>query len=141
MVQPETDEERKVRLLKELEGKNIAHGSVMLSAYITSRLEVNKAIFTFSSAAIGLLVIVFKNPLSGTGIASGFYILTMILFVAAIVSTLLVYASNANLIESYIKGEREKKEKYRLKLKKMIDINYFTFGLGIVSAAILAMLQ
>ena len=57
----ETSEEREQRLLRELEGKNVAHYSVMLTAFINARVDANKAIFAFSSTGIGLLIAMGNN--------------------------------------------------------------------------------
>ncbi|MCK5160085.1 MAG: hypothetical protein KAQ99_00775, partial [Candidatus Aureabacteria bacterium] len=53
---PETDDQREKRLLKELEGKNIAYYQTLLSSWIHTRMERDKAVITLSAAAIGLLV-------------------------------------------------------------------------------------
>ena len=53
---PESDEQREKRLLKELEGKNIAYYQTLLSSWIHTRMERDKAVITLSAAAIGLLV-------------------------------------------------------------------------------------
>jgi hypothetical protein len=53
---PETEEERTQRELRELEGKNIAHYSTLLSAWIQTKMERDKTLVTLSSAAIGFLV-------------------------------------------------------------------------------------
>ncbi|MDA8663964.1 hypothetical protein N9L66_03280 [Porticoccaceae bacterium] len=53
---PETDEEREARVLRELEGKNVAYYSTMLSAWIETKMERDKTLVTLSAAGIGLLV-------------------------------------------------------------------------------------
>jgi len=53
---PETEDQRQHRVLDEVKGKNVAHYSVMLAAYINARVDANKAIFVFSSTGIGLLI-------------------------------------------------------------------------------------
>ena len=54
MTKPETDSERSSRHSRELEGKNIAHHSVLLRTVIESKLEGIKQIIAISSAGIGL---------------------------------------------------------------------------------------
>lgn len=44
------------RALRELEGKNIAHYSILLSTWIETKMERDKTLVTLSAAAIGLLV-------------------------------------------------------------------------------------
>ncbi len=53
---PELKDDREKRKLRELEGKNIAHFSVMLSAWVQTKMERDKTLVTLSSAAIGLLI-------------------------------------------------------------------------------------
>ena len=52
----ESDEDMKARKLRELEGKNIAFYSTLLSAWIQTKMERDKTLVTLSAAAIGLLV-------------------------------------------------------------------------------------
>ncbi len=54
MTAPEIDDERRSRDLRELEGKNIAHYSVVLRVVIESELDGIKQIIAISSAGIGL---------------------------------------------------------------------------------------
>jgi len=53
---PESDEEAEKRRLRELEGKNIQHYSVLLAAWIETRMERDRTLVALSAAAIGLLV-------------------------------------------------------------------------------------
>lgn len=41
---------------RELEGKNIAYYSVLVNAWIQTRMERDKTLVTLSAAAVGLLV-------------------------------------------------------------------------------------
>ncbi len=52
----ETTEQAEQRQLKELEGKNIAHYSILLNAWINIEMKRDKILVTLSVAAIGLLV-------------------------------------------------------------------------------------
>lgn len=136
MPNPESPEEARDRGLRELEGKNISHYSVILSAYITSRVDANKAIFTFASGAIGLLIAAFESPLSGTCTQSALYAISMLAFVSAVISTLFIHVSHTKAIEAYIRSENEKQRDFRL--KTWVYVNYAAFGIGVVLAAILA---
>jgi len=138
MTEPENTEEGRTRRLKELEGKNISHYSVMLSSYISSRTEANKAIFTFSSAAIGLLLATYVQSESKC-IVNAFYALSMLAFVIAVISTLFIYVSNTKSIEAYIRNKEENKRDFQL--KTWVYINYIAFSFGIVFAAIMAIFK
>lgn len=56
MPAPESEDENRNRILKEPEGKNIAHYSVLLDAWIQTRTERDKTLVTLSAAGVGLLV-------------------------------------------------------------------------------------
>lgn len=135
----ETEKERKDRILKELEGKNIAHYSVMLSSYISSRTEPNKAIFTFSIAAIGLLLASYEKLASSNCTISVLYSLSMAGFLVAVLSTLFIYVAHTKAIESYIRNESEKQRDFIL--KKWAYINYTAFGLGVTFSSVLGIFK
>ena len=136
MADPETPQENRNRCLRELEGKNISHYSVMLSAYINSRIDVNKAIFTLASAAIGFLIAAFNEPFSATSVDGVLYALSMVAFVTAVISTLFIHVSHTKAINAYIRNENEKQRDFEL--TTWIYVNYVAFGIGVLLAAILA---
>jgi hypothetical protein len=126
----ETEEERQHRLLDELKGKNIAHYSVMLAAYINARVDANKAIFAFSSTGIGLLIAI-ANRLQQLGTyIKLIYIGALTAFFVAVCSTLLVYVRNAKAIESYIRSEGNEKS-MDFKLNTWKYVNYISFAIGL----------
>ncbi|MBD3654382.1 hypothetical protein [Kangiella sp.] len=139
MTEPETSSEKRDRKLKELEGKNIAHYSVMLSSYISTRVDANKAIFTFSLAAIGLLLAAYEKPTSSACYTNIFYSLSMLAFVIAVISTLFIYVANSKAIEAYIRSKEESKRDF--KLQAWMYINYIAFGLGVLFTAVLGILN
>jgi len=101
---PETDEQKEKRLLKELEGKNIAYYQTLLSAWIHTRMERDKAVITLSMAAIGLLVTI----LTVIGISGVWQrILVICAFVGfggAIWIGLRIYELNAEHLVDSLKG-------------------------------------
>ena len=139
MVQLESPAEERSRKLKELEGKNIAHYSVMLAAYISSRVDANKAIFTFSLAAIGLLLAAYEKPSSSICSINIAFSISMLSFVIAVISTLFIHVSNTSAIEAYIRNENESSRNFQL--KSWVYINYVAFGLGVVFAAALGIIN
>jgi len=129
----ETDQQRDQRLLDELKGRNIAHYSVMLAAYINARIDANRAIFLFSSTAIGLLIAI-ANKLQSLGISIKLlYVGALAAFFVAVCSTLFVYARHAEAIESYIRGEG-KETAMDFKLNTWKHINYVSFAIGLALA-------
>src|SRR5438445_6961215 len=56
MSDPETPAEERERRLKELQGRNVAHYQVLLTAWIQTRMQHDKTLVAFSSAGIGSLL-------------------------------------------------------------------------------------
>jgi hypothetical protein len=102
----ETEEQRTQRALEELKGKNVAHYSVMLAAYINARVDANKAIFAFSSTGIGLLIAIANKLQQVNACVKIVYVGALMAFFVAACSTLLVFKSNAEAIESYVMLEQ-----------------------------------
>lgn len=127
---PETDEVRQTRLLKELEGKNIAHYSVLLSAWIQTKMERDKTLVTLSSAAIGLLITV----LTTIGVQSIYEIILFIIavcaFLTTIYSSLMIYQLNSKHLEDALRGSSETDPS----LEKYDKISIRAFILGAVFA-------
>ena len=135
----ETKGERQKRELKELEGKNIAFYSVMLGAWIQSRMERDKTLVTLSAAAIGLLVtilttvgikIVWEIPL---------YIIAVTSFSITIWTSLVIYQLNSKHLEEALRGSSEKDpslEKYdKRSIKSFIFGSIAALAIGILSAS------
>lgn len=100
----ESREEVEKRHLRELEGKNIAHYSVLLGAWIETRMERDKTLVTLSAAAIALLVIILTTvgarhiweiPLFATAVLA---------FLVTIWISLTIYQLNSQHLEAAIKG-------------------------------------
>lgn len=134
----ESKEEREKRLLKELEGKNIAHYSILLGAWIQTRMQRDKTLVTLSSAGVGLLVTLLTTVeiseqwiiyLFG-GAFSGFGL--------TIWSSLQIYQRNSKHIEDSIRGSSKddsRLEKYdKLSIRAFYVGAIFTISIGIVSS-------
>lgn len=129
---PETDEQRQQRVLDELKGKNVAHYSVMLAAFIKARVDANKAIFAFSSSGIGLLIAIASKLQPVSTCIKIVYAGALVAFFVSACSTLLVFISNAKAIESYIRSEgNEKAMDFRLNTWKYVNYVSFAFGLAL----------
>ena len=111
----------------------------MLSAYINSRSDANKAILTLSTAAIGFLFAYSSSFLKSESFIFFLFVLTTISFAVAAISSLFVFNANINAIESYIRSEKEKERDY--KLKSCNKINYWSFAAGIFLAALIVILK
>jgi hypothetical protein len=132
----ETEEQRQQRVLDELKGKNVAHYSVMLAAYINTSVDATKAIFVFSSTGIGLLIAIVAKLQQLSICVKIVYIGALVAFFAAACSTLLVYILNVKLIESHIRNKGEESMEFKLKTWKYI--NYFSFAIGLALLLVFA---
>jgi len=135
-VSPETQEERDKRMLEELKGKNVAHYSVMLAAWMQTKMEYDKTLVTLSFGGIALLVTIINL----TGPWSVWSILLFIGafggFLLTIGCALVIYERNAAHIESEIRGEHKD-----FKLKLLDKFLKYSFLCGIVCAILAATLS
>lgn len=127
------NEELKIQpLSEELKGKNVAHYSVMLAAYINARVDANKAIFAFSSTGIGLLIAIASKQQQLSVCVKLVYVGALVAFFVAAFSTLLVFVGNAKAIESYIRNEgKEELMDFQLNTWKYINFFFFVVGLAL----------
>ena len=105
---PETTEELEKQQRRELEGKNIAYYSVLLQAWIGTRMERDKTLVTLSAAGIGLLVTI----LTAVGVKHSWQLVlfagAFFGFLVAIWSSLVIYQLNSEHIEQAIHGSSER---------------------------------
>ncbi|WP_461521775.1 hypothetical protein [Porticoccus sp.] len=134
---PESTEEAEKRVLRELEGKNIAHYSVLLGAWIQTKMERDKTLVTLSAAAIGLLVTI----LTTVGVKSiweiPFFGIAVTSFLVTIWSSLVIYQLNSQHLENAIRGSSEKDPRLEKYDKRSIK----AFIVGAVSALIIGILS
>jgi len=132
---PESDEQREKRLLKELEGKNIAYYQTLLASWIHTRMERDKAVITLSAAAIGLLVTI----LTAFGLSDIWQRILVILafvgFVGAIWIGLRIYELNADHLVESLKGGNGKS----LKLERFDKWSKRFFCAGLISMILLGL--
>jgi len=136
-IMPESKEDAEKRALRELEGKNIAHYSVLLSAWIQTKMERDKTLVTLSAGAIGLLVTI----LTAVGVNSvweiPFFIISITAFLITIWSSLVIYQLNSQHLEEAIKGSSEKDPR----LEKYDKRSIRAFIIGAVSALVIGILS
>lgn len=134
---PESKEEVEKRTLRELEGKNIAHYSVLLGAWIQTKMERDKTLVTLSAAAIGLLITI----LTTVGVRSiweiPIFAIAIISFLITIWSSLVIYQLNSQHLEDAIRGSSERDPK----LEKYDKCSIRAFIIGSVSALIIGILS
>lgn len=105
---PESPSEKELRELREFEAKNIAHYSVLLQAWIDTRMERDRTIVTLSAAGIGLLVTI----LTAVGVQHSWELViyggAVAAFLAAIAISLRIYERNSAHVEGAIHGSSKK---------------------------------
>ena len=123
---PESDADRAKRELRELEGKNIAFYSTLLSAWIQTKMERDKTLITLSSAAIALLVTI----LTTVGISQS---CTLILYAAAFIGFGLCIGTSLNIYQlNSLHLEKELgSENSDIKLEKYDKLSYLSFLCGV----------
>jgi len=132
---PETDEQREKRLLKELEGKNVAYYQTLLSAWIHTRMERDKTVIMLSMAAIGLLVTIL-TVIGISGVWQRILVVCAFVgFVGAIWIGLRIYELNAAHLVDSLKGGSGKD----LKLERFDKWSKAFFYFGIISMIILGL--
>ena len=131
---PESPEERERRSLRELENKNVAHYSVMLDAWVQTRMARDKTLITLSAGGVGVLV----TLLTTKGISQlweiGLYLVSFLGFLITIFLALTLYQKNSELIENGLRGESSE----HLKLKTFDRATIVAFYFGAVFAVAVA---
>ncbi len=138
MKLPENEAEREKRVLRELEGKNIANYSILLSAWIQTKMERDKTLVTLSAAAIGLLITV----LTTVGVQKVWeiplYIIAVSSFLTTIWSSLKIYELNSEHLEDSLRGKNGKDpklEKYdKRSIRAFVIGSCFALLIGVTSA-------
>ena len=126
---PESAAEEEKRLLRELEGKNVAHYEVLLSAWIDNRMERDRTIITLSSAAIGLLVTIITT-VHITGLWQClFSSIALAGFLGSILICLNIYQINTVHLEQALRGEDST-------ASSMILENFDRWSIGLFSIGI-----
>ena len=130
----ESDGEREKRVLRELEAKNVAHYSVMLEAWIQTRMARDKSLITLSAGGVGVLV----TLLTTVGLASRWqiwlYIGSFVGFLLTICFAITIYQKNAELIEHDFRGQPSE----HLRLKVFDRGTILAFYIGAVFAVAIA---
>ncbi len=136
---PESKEDEDKRALRELEGKKVAQYSVLLQAWIDTKMERDKTLVTLSAAAVGLLVTI----LTTVGVpylwVTLLYIVSFSGFLTTILASLKIYQRNSKHIEDALRGKSGKdpllKKFDRLSVGSFIVASVFTISIGLVSAS------
>lgn len=134
---PESSEDAEKRALRELEGKNIAHYSVLLGAWIETRMERDKTLVTLSAAAIGLLVTILTTVGVKRFWEIPFFAVAVLSFLVTIWSSLQIYQLNSQHIEAAIKGSSERDPQ----LEKYDKWSIRAFIVGVIAALLIGILS
>lgn len=127
---PESKDEEQKRKLRELEGKNVAHYSVLLGAFIQTKMDRDKMLVTLSSAGIGLLIAV----LTAVGVTymweGVLYAVALLAFGITIVSLIRVLDLNSKFIEEQLRGSDSGT---KIKLRRLDRLSWICFAVALLS--------
>ena len=110
----------------EPDGRQVAYYSALLSAWIQTRMERDKALITLSSAGVGLLLTLASTVGATTWEALGLYFLGFLGFLVTIFSCLAIYQRNARHIERVVRGQFADS----LTLEAFDRLSFYAFFLG-----------
>lgn len=125
---PESQEEQEKRRLRELEGKNVAYYSILLSSWIQTKMELDKTLLTLASGGIAFLVTILTTVGAKTWWEVLLFIGAFLGFGICIWSSLIIYQRNSRLIEHELNIE----DSCELKLKKYDKLSLWSFILGVI---------
>lgn len=134
----ESEKEVSARKLRELEGKNIAHYSVFLGAWIETRMQRDKTLITLSAGGIGLLITLLTIVKNASLIYLILYSLAFGCFIGTIFICLKIYQENSVVIENEIRGPEDPNYK-ELSLKLYDKWSYILFVAGVILSSIMGL--
>lgn len=130
MSESATEQEQCER--REFEGKNIAHYSVLLQAWVDTRMERDRTIVALSAAGVALVVTILTTIGPKHAWEMGFYGGAVAGFVLAIAVSLFIFHRNSAHIEEAIRGS----SKNDPLLEKFDSIHTVAFLAGVILLAI-----
>jgi len=136
-VAPESKEEQDRRFLEELKGKNVAHYSVMLGAFIQTKMEHDKTLVTVSLGGLGYLI----TTVTYAGISSLWDIALFFGgfggFLLTVIYALVIYKCNADLIEYELRGGASLQDRPRPNIKQLDRFILFAFYTALACAIVI----
>lgn len=130
---PELPEEAEKRRLRELEGKNVQHYSVLLAAWIETRMERDRTLVALSAAAIGLLVTILTAvglPRLWMGLL---YAGAFAGFLLTIGAGIRIYQLNSDMLANELRGSEAPNYK-QIDLKPYDRLSVVSFFFGVLCA-------
>lgn len=122
-------EEKNVFSERELEGKKIEYYSVLLSAWISSKMEKDKTLVTLSAAAIGLLTTLLTTVGANSTCEIFLFTFSILSFLITLLSSLKIYNLNSSYIEKALSNMPLDNNTL---LEKYDNISIYSFMLGIL---------
>lgn len=142
--EPENDQERRARNLQELQGKNIAHYSQILGAWIQTNIEHDKILITLSAAGVGLLVTILSTVGSSSLSELLLFGLSLIFFIFTIWMKLKTLEENAERIEQELRAPEGGSKELNLSQKKLRRLDKYSkriFVAAVVCAATIGIIK
>jgi hypothetical protein len=138
VIVPESQEESQKRALAELQGKNIAHYSVLLTAWIQTRMERDKTLVTLSAAGIGLLVTILSTGVVKSSLQLVLCGGAISAFLITIWSCVQIYQRNSLHLEQELRANYPKKD---FKLETFDRISLYAFFIAVFCAVGIAVVS
>ena len=91
------------------EGKEISYYSNLVQAWISTKMEKDKSLLALSAGGIGLLVTLLTTSSLKENWIIFLYISAIVSFIIVLISTIIIFDKNAELLKNEIKDDREHK--------------------------------
>jgi len=108
--------------------KRVEFYSQATNAWFNTKMEKDKTLLALSTAGIGVLITFFNNISMENNLSFCLYILSLLFFITAIASGILIFSENAYYCEYVINDENPKNENL-LKILDKCLISFFSLGL------------
>ena len=133
-----TDQNEYNRQEKLYVDKEVAFYAASINAWLGTRMERSRQVLTLSSAALGFLMIFYKDLNDVTSFV--IWMLAAIFFIATIFILLKVLSMNGDYLEEVV-ANSPCHEAASKRLKRIADTASFTFAIGIILAFCLGIYQ
>ncbi len=130
------NQDDKTEIKKEI-GKNIAHYQTWLNVWMQSRMEVDKALLTISSLALGLLF--YSKPVES--LECHIWVSAGLAFIVTIIGVLITFWKNADYAEKMLGGNIDEISQGNRALKYLSITTFITFSIAVILTFLLAILR
>ena len=149
----ESSKEKEKRLNREIEGKTVAYYKTLVSAWVGTNMELDKALLTLSTAGIGVLVTIIttKGLIVPWGWAKLSLLLAFVGFLTTACLILCVFKKNAHHLEKVVRNlkrdpsdeeEKGNNDKNRFNVLGWLDMGaYISFSFALLFTALFGLIM